>query len=91
MASPSNEGSFLPLIIRYRAKVSRASALKKEALLQFIDYGNEETLPFSRIRPLEAKFKSLAGQAKSARLRSVAILATSELTNQFCEACSEVW
>ena len=53
----------------YRAKVKRASAVKKEALLWFIDYGNEETLPFSRIRPLDTKFKSLPGQAKEARLR----------------------
>ena len=53
----------------YRAKVRKASAIKKEAVLYFIDYGNEETLPFSRIRPLDAKFKSMAGQAKEARLR----------------------
>jgi hypothetical protein len=55
----------LPLLVdsvecdRYRAKVKKASALKKEALLYFIDYGNEETLSFSRIRPLD----------KEARLR----------------------
>ncbi|KAK4688228.1 staphylococcal nuclease domain-containing protein 1, partial [Tremellales sp. Uapishka_1] len=55
----------------YRAKVRKASALKKEALLYFIDYGNEETLPFSRIRPLDTKFKSLGGQAKEARLSFV--------------------
>jgi staphylococcal nuclease domain-containing protein 1 len=53
----------------YRARVKRASGIKKEAHLQFIDYGNEETLPFSRIRPLDPKFKSLEGQAKDARLR----------------------
>lgn len=53
----------------YRARVKRASGIKKEASLQFIDYGNEETLPFSRIRPLDPKFKSLEGQAKDARLR----------------------
>lgn len=53
----------------YRARVKRASGIKKEAHLFFIDYGNEETLPFSRIRPLDSKFKSLEGQAKEARLR----------------------
>lgn len=53
----------------YRARVKRASGIKKEALLYFIDYGNEETLPFSRIRPLDQKFKGLEGQAKEARLR----------------------
>lgn len=55
----------------YRARVKRASGIKKEALLYFIDYGNEETLPFSRIRPLDQKFKGLEGQAKEARLRWV--------------------
>jgi staphylococcal nuclease domain-containing protein 1 len=33
--------------------------------------GNLETLPFSRIRPLDPKFKSLAGQASEARLSFV--------------------
>jgi staphylococcal nuclease domain-containing protein 1 len=61
-------------LVRYRAKVKRASGVKREALLYFIDYGNEETLPFSRIRPLDPKFKSLAGQAKEARLRWVPFL-----------------
>jgi hypothetical protein len=37
----------------YRAKVRKASAIKKEAVLYFIDYGNEETLPFSRIRQVQ--------------------------------------
>lgn len=55
--------------LRYRARVKRSSAAKKEAELYFMDYGNEETAPFSRIRPLDAKFKSLPGQAKEARLR----------------------
>ena len=53
----------------YRAKVKKASGIKKEAVLYFIDYGNEETLPFSRIRPLDTKFKSLPSQAKEAKLR----------------------
>ena len=53
----------------YRAKVKRSSAMKKEAVLWFIDYGNEETTKFANIRPLDAKFKSLYGQAKEARLR----------------------
>ncbi|WVF72237.1 hypothetical protein IAT40_007049 [Kwoniella sp. CBS 6097] len=58
----------------YRAKVKRSSAIKKEAVLYFIDYGNEETLPFSRIRPLDSKFKSLAGQAKEARLSFIKLV-----------------
>jgi staphylococcal nuclease domain-containing protein 1 len=55
----------------YRAKVRKASALKKEAVLVFIDYGNEETLPFTRLRPLAPQFRpgsALPGQAQEARL-----------------------
>lgn len=55
----------------YRARVKRASAIKKEAQVYLIDYGDEETVPFSKIRPLDEKFKSLPGQAKEARLRCV--------------------
>ncbi|BEI99776.1 hypothetical protein CcaverHIS631_0408190 [Cutaneotrichosporon cavernicola] len=55
----------------YRARVKRASGMKKEAHVYFIDYGNEETMPFSRIRPLDQKFKNLPGQAKEARLSFV--------------------
>ncbi|KAL1405286.1 hypothetical protein Q8F55_008913 [Vanrija albida] len=58
----------------YRAKVKRSSALKKEAQVYFIDYGNEETVPFSRLRPLDAKFKSLPGQAQEARLSFVKLV-----------------
>ncbi|EEB98141.1 hypothetical protein MPER_02405, partial [Moniliophthora perniciosa FA553] len=53
----------------YRAKIRRSSPLKKEAELTFIDYGNQETVLFSNIRPLDPKFRSLPGQAQDARLR----------------------
>ena len=53
----------------YRAKVRRASPVKKEAELTFIDYGNQDTVAFSNIRPLDARFRSLPGQAHDARLR----------------------
>jgi len=55
----------------YRAKVKKSSAIKKEATVYLMDYGNEETMPFSRIRPLDTKFKSLPGQAREARLSFV--------------------
>lgn len=58
----------------YRARVKRSSAVKREAQVYFIDYGNEETVPFSRLRPLDAKFKALPGQAQEARLSFVKIL-----------------
>ncbi|GAA5996660.1 uncharacterized protein JCM10292_003121 [Rhodotorula paludigena] len=58
----------------YRAKVRRSSPAKKEAEVVYIDYGNTETLPFSRLRPLAAQFKTLEGQAKDATLSFVSLL-----------------
>ncbi|KAI0790842.1 transcription factor [Abortiporus biennis] len=55
----------------YRAKVRRASPVKKEAEVTFIDYGNQDTIGFDNIRPLDSKFRSLPGQAHDARLSFV--------------------
>ena len=57
----------------YRAKVRRASPIKKEAEVTFIDYGNQDTIGFADIRPLDPKFRSLPGQAHDARLRYVTL------------------
>jgi len=57
----------------YRAKVRKSSAVKKEAQVTFIDYGNQDTIGFKDIKPLEQKFKSLPGQAHDARMRLVAL------------------
>ena len=53
----------------YRAKVRRASPVKREAEVTFIDYGNQDTVSYANIRPLDPKFRSLPGQAHDARLR----------------------
>lgn len=75
VASSSSPAAGFSLTNRYRAKVKKSSALKKEATLSFIDYGNEEqNVPFSRIRPLDAKFKALPGQAREARLSFVKLV-----------------
>ncbi|KAJ7045614.1 hypothetical protein C8F04DRAFT_1334181 [Mycena alexandri] len=58
----------------YRAKIRRVSALKKEAEVTFIDYGNQDTVAFSNIRPLDPKFRSLPGQAHEARLSFVKLV-----------------
>ncbi|KAJ7647235.1 hypothetical protein FB45DRAFT_892832 [Roridomyces roridus] len=58
----------------YRAKIRRASALKKEAEVTFIDYGNQDTVSFADIRPLDQKFRSLPGQAHEARLSFVKLV-----------------
>lgn len=57
----------------YRAKIRRASPIKKEAEVTFIDYGNQDTVSFTNIRPLDPRFRSLPGQAHDARLRCVSI------------------
>ena len=61
----SNDGQW------YRAKVKKSSAVKKEAQVTFIDYGNQDTVSFKDIRPLDQRFKSLPGQAHDARMRLV--------------------
>jgi len=58
----------------YRAKVRRSSPAKKEAELSFIDYGNQEIVSFSNIRPLDQKFRALPGQAQDARLSFVTLI-----------------
>ncbi|KAH8079445.1 transcription factor [Cristinia sonorae] len=58
----------------YRARVRRASPIKKEAEVTFIDYGNQDTVPFTHIRPLDPKFRNLPGQAQDARLSFVKIV-----------------
>lgn len=55
----------------YRAKIRRASPIKKEAEVTFIDYGNQDTVAFANIRQLDPRFRSLPGQAHDARLRYV--------------------
>lgn len=49
-------------------------ALDQTDLSGHIADGNTETLPFSRLRPLPAEFKTLEGQAKDATLSFVSLL-----------------
>lgn len=58
----------------YRAKIRKSSPGKKEAEVTFIDYGNQDTVGFKDIRPLDPKFRSLPGQAHDARLRYFTLL-----------------
>ncbi|KAF7296136.1 Transcriptional factor [Mycena kentingensis (nom. inval.)] len=58
----------------YRAKIRRTSPIKKEAEVSFIDYGNQDVVSFNNIRPLDAKFRSLPGQAHEARLSFVKLV-----------------
>ncbi|KAL4080357.1 hypothetical protein V8B97DRAFT_1931905 [Scleroderma yunnanense] len=55
----------------YRARIRRTSPVKKEAEVTFIDYGNQSTVKFQNLRPLDPKFRSLSGQAHDARLSFV--------------------
>ncbi|KAH9915674.1 transcription factor [Fomitopsis serialis] len=58
----------------YRARVRRASPVKREAEVTFIDYGNQDTVSFANIRPLDPKFRSLPGQAHDARLSFIKLV-----------------
>ncbi|GAA5856749.1 hypothetical protein JCM8547_008820 [Rhodosporidiobolus lusitaniae] len=58
----------------YRARVRRSNHAKKEAEVVYVDYGNSETVPFSRLRPLAAQFQTLSGQAKESTLSFVSLL-----------------
>jgi staphylococcal nuclease domain-containing protein 1 len=53
----------------YRARIRKSLTGKKEAEVTFIDYGNQDTVGFKDIRPLDPKFRSLPGQSHDARLR----------------------
>ncbi|KAG8953517.1 hypothetical protein FRC04_002359 [Tulasnella sp. 424] len=54
----------------YRAKIRKIVG-KTEYDVVFIDYGNQETVSLTNIRPLDDKFRALAGQAQDARLSFV--------------------
>jgi len=77
----------------YRARVKKSNPAKKQAEVLFYDYGNSETLAFDRLRPLDAKFKSLPPQAKEATLSFVQLLGNEteygadavDLFRQLCE------
>ncbi|KAJ4483316.1 hypothetical protein J3R30DRAFT_1762437 [Lentinula aciculospora] len=58
----------------YRAKIRRASPIKKTAEVTFIDYGNQDTVAYKDIRPLASQFRSLPGQARDARLSFVKLV-----------------
>jgi len=76
----------------YRAKVRKSSTVKKEAQVTFIDYGNQDTVGFKDLRLLDAKFKSLPGQAHDARMSFVKLVAPEsdyfpEATDRFRGLC----
>ncbi|KAJ2745153.1 hypothetical protein GGI20_002378 [Coemansia sp. BCRC 34301] len=52
----------------HRARVIRPMPGKREYELLYVDFGNEETVPVDRIRPLSPKFSALAPQAHEAQL-----------------------
>ncbi|KIJ39936.1 hypothetical protein M422DRAFT_75809 [Sphaerobolus stellatus SS14] len=58
----------------YRAKIRKSSPGKKEAEVTFIDYGNQDTIGFKDLRPLDPKFRSLPGQAHDARLSFIKLV-----------------
>ncbi|KAJ3071234.1 hypothetical protein HDU98_005647 [Podochytrium sp. JEL0797] len=59
----------------YRARVRECHHDTKTYLVSFVDYGNSETLPISRIRALSSQFSAsvLPAQAKEARLAFLSV------------------
>ncbi|KAK7537239.1 uncharacterized protein J3D65DRAFT_624837 [Phyllosticta citribraziliensis] len=57
----------------YRARIRRHDRENKKVEVVYVDYGNSETLPYSSLRPLDAKFStaSLRPQATEAVLSFV--------------------
>jgi staphylococcal nuclease domain-containing protein 1 len=58
----------------YRARVRKVNENKTYNVV-FIDYGNSESLPFSRLRPLDPKFSvmNLPAQAKEAKFAYITV------------------
>ena len=63
------------LIYRYRARVKEVHNDKKTYTVIFVDYGNEESLPLARIRPLPHAYSLsvLPAQAQEARLALLSV------------------
>ena len=57
----------------YRARVLKSNPQKRQAEVQFIDYGNSESLPFSELRMLDGSFKGLPAQSHNATLSLVSL------------------
>ncbi|KAG0258901.1 hypothetical protein BG011_002987 [Mortierella polycephala] len=57
----------------YRAKVIRNVAESKSVEVIYVDYGNSETIPLSRVCPLPSQFSSLPQQAQEAVLSFVKV------------------
>lgn len=78
--------------LAYRARVRRCNPARKEVEVLYIDYGNSEIVPFSRLRPLATEYKTLAGQAKEATLSFVFLLGAeseygAEALDRFRDLC----
>ncbi|KAF9978105.1 hypothetical protein BGZ73_003677 [Actinomortierella ambigua] len=61
----------------YRAKVLRSVDAKSVEVI-YIDYGNSESIPLARVRPLPPKFSTLPAQAQEAVLSYVKVPAVEE-------------
>lgn len=79
------------LLIRYRARVLKVTAINSYKVL-YIDYGNSEIVPGSRLRPLPPQFSptKLASQAHEAKLAYIGLAneETGFAQEAFTEMCS---
>ena len=67
----------------YRAKILKSNSGKRLADVQFIDYGNKETLNFNDLRPLSDQFRKLPHQARDGLFSFIEIItATSDYAGE---------
>ncbi|CAG8824298.1 27434_t:CDS:2, partial [Dentiscutata erythropus] len=57
----------------YRAKIKKIMNEKKSAEVIYIDHGNSEIIPLSRIRPIPDNFKQLPSQSQEAVLSFIKV------------------
>ena len=71
----------------YRGRIRANDRAAKEAEVQFIDFGNREKIPWSKLRPLAPQFsvQKLKAQAEDAVLSCIQMPAASEYRQQTIE------
>ncbi|KAJ1933226.1 hypothetical protein EC988_009193, partial [Linderina pennispora] len=74
----------------HRAKVRKVLPGKREFEVVYVDFGNSETLPLDRLRPLAAKFAALPHQAIEAQLAFVQTPSDSFASDYLPEAFAEI-
>ncbi|KAJ2724406.1 hypothetical protein GGI07_002007 [Coemansia sp. Benny D115] len=74
----------------HRARIRSVTASKREFEVVYIDFGNSETLPIDRIRPLPAAFAQKPAFAQEARLAFLRLPSSEFASDYLSEATDEL-